>query len=85
MRTSSLAFLVFLSTAVANAAVLREHPQANAQAANDRPRGLPPRDGSDPALRPRLSSLHSQRRTSDENDNVPVRVPRRHRRRHAHV
>ena len=86
MRTSSLsslAFLVFLSTTVANAVVVREHRRvATAQRANDIP-GVLPRD-NDAGLHPRfLSSLHSQRRTTDDSD---TRIPRRHRRRpRAHV
>ena len=86
MRTSSLAFLIFLSTTVANAAVVREHPHANVRSANDNHRGLP-RDDSDPTLRLRqLSSLHSQRDTSDTAEYAAIRNSRRHRRRrHAHV
>ncbi len=52
MRTSSLAFLVFLSTTVANAAVVREHHRANAQRANDIPGGSPPRDDQDTSASP---------------------------------
>lgn len=85
MRKLSLVFLMFLSTTVANAAVVRGHPRANAQRANDIPGDLPPRD-DDAGLHPRLlSSLHSQRRTSDDSGSTHARGSRRHRRRRAHV
>ena len=83
MRTSLLAFLVFLSTTVANAAIVRERHRAIAQRANDILGVSPPRDNQDTTLRPRLlSPLNSQRRASGD---LPVHAPRRHRRRHAHV
>lgn len=84
MRTLSFVSLIFLTTTVANAAIVRGHPRVNAQRANDIHGALPPRD-DDAGLHPRLLSyFHSQPRT-DNSGSIPARGSRLHRRRRAHV
>lgn len=80
MRTPLFAFLIILYMAVVHAAALRGHPDARAvNGKTNAPRSE--------AMRPRLlASLFSQRHTTNEGDEAPVNVPRRHqRRRHRHV
>ncbi|KAF8480094.1 hypothetical protein DFH94DRAFT_740288 [Russula ochroleuca] len=80
MRTSLLAFLIFLSAALVHAAVLKGLPDA--QHVDDNLQGSPsqPNTGAS-AHRRLLSSLFTQRRTSGDSDSAH---PRRHRRRRQH-
>lgn len=74
MRTSLLAFLIFLYTALVHAAVLKDLPDDNPQVLPSQP---------DAVNRRLVSSLFTQRRTNGDGDGAHSR--RHRRRRHRHV